>query len=160
MSSQEYLSDDDMFWADRESRKLYIKQKLEEGNFKEVKKYINKYGKFKWSNSELEEFCDTAWDYKSILYLEEHFSTVISLRKLFLQNAMENKDENTIKYLLNRGVIDGKTFIVKTNHLSYFNCDKITDESKISYIFVPRSKLISLRFDLPENNTQIVEYII
>ena len=77
------IEDEDINFLQREGTKEYLQDTMKDGNFKQFRKYINKHGKYKWSNSELEEFCQYAWEYQSVKYLIDIFKLNKLIPKFF-----------------------------------------------------------------------------
>lgn len=153
------MTDADLEFARREDVKIFLNEKLKEGDFKEFRKQINKFGKYRWSLSELEFFCEEAFELQSVMYLINHFNADKFCKKFF-QNAIDKKAINTVKFLLTnkKSGLNFDEFVVMTNHLSYFDENLETNEDEISCIIVKRSILIRLGFELPDENTNILEY--
>lgn len=84
----EHPTEDDMEWLNREKVKSNLRRCFVQGNAMEILNHIGNYGKYSWSNSELDEIIC----YK--VFTSSEYGTLIT--KVLIENIKLDKNSRTI----------------------------------------------------------------
>ena len=163
----EILDFDEVEYILREGTKAELREKFKEGDFNEIKKHINDYGKYKWSNSEAEYFSDTVWDYQSVRYLIDNFDLPkITFDKIYI-NALIVKEEKAIISLRAANKISSylkENYVIVTNDEEIIKETLAISEPTLSYhenskyCIISKEQLIKFKLAVPVDKITLVEF--